>query len=236
MVASIIIPVVVVLGLAVVAAAVVFLAMRLRSGEPFAISFRVVLTAYFYLLSIAGLIVLLVGLSGLVNAGLSTVAGRDFSYNRPPSGIPRPVPAVPPGIAAPQAPSPEEQKLEADRQQEREFREGLLQGISMSLVGGLVWLTHSLGRRRTEGALERQRGFLNTGYLVVLLVIFSLVGIISLASGVFETLRFYLVEPATQFEFRPPPGPNASAAIVFVPAWAYYLIALLRNFRERQRA
>src|SRR3989304_3971269 len=114
----------VVLGLALVIAVVVYFAFRLRSGEPINISFRLLLTAYFYLLTIAGLIVLLVGLSGLVNAGLGAVLGRDFSYTRPP--IARPIPVTPEGVPQKTAPSPEEQRLQAERQQERQSREGLL--------------------------------------------------------------------------------------------------------------
>ena len=230
MVASIIIPMAVVLGLALVIAVVVYFAFRLRSGEPINISFRLLLTAYFYLLTIAGLIVLLVGLSGLVNAGLGAVLGRDFSYTRPP--IARPIPVTPEGVPQKTAPSPEEQRLQAERQQERQSREGLLQGGSMAVIGGIVWALHSLGRRRMEEGEERAASFLRMGYLLVLLAVSSLVSMITLSSGVFETLRFYLVESVNEFEFRSPPGQNVSAAVVFTPVWAYYLLALLRGLRR----
>lgn len=234
MVGSVIIPVVIVLGLAVVAAVIVFFGVKLRSGEHLSIPIRSLLTAYFYLLSIAGLITLLIGLSGLLSAGLAVPLGRDFSYTRPP--VQRPIPAVPEGVPQPKVPSVEEQQQDALRQQDRQFREGLLQGISLIVVGGLVWALHTLGRRRSESAEERDSGFLHIGYLVIMLVICSLVGMISLASGIFDTLRFYLIGPASEFEFRTPPGQNMSAALVFTPAWAYYLLALLRSVRRRQRA
>lgn len=233
-VGSIIIPVVIVLGLAVVAAAVVFFGIKLRSGEVRSISFRTLLTAYFYLLSIAGLIVMLVGLSGLLNAGLSVPLGRDFSYFAPPVSK-APIPPAPAGGPATVAPPTQDQQQEdARRQQERQFRESLLQGISMLMVGGVVWVIHTLGRRRTETPEERETGFLHIAFLVILLLISSLVGVITLSSGIFEALRFYLIEPATQFEFRNPPGPNVSTALVFTPTWAYCLILLLRRVRQRQ--
>ncbi|MDO8690093.1 MAG: DUF5671 domain-containing protein [Dehalococcoidia bacterium] len=239
MIGSVIVPVVVVLALAAVAAAVVFFAVKLRSGEALSIPFRSLLVAYFYLLSAAGFIVLMIGLSGLLNTGLSSVLGRDFGYTRPFKAMPAAI-AVPPeglpGKAVPVAPTTEEQQKQAEQQQDRQFREGLLQGISMFLVGGLVWALHALGRRRTETAVERESGFLHMAYLAVLLVICSLVGMISLASGVFDTLRFYLLSPPDQFSYMTPPGQNASVALVFTPAWAYYLVSLLRAVRQRHQA
>ncbi len=236
MIGSVIIPVVIVLALAVVAAAVVFFAIKLRSGESLSIPFRSLLVAYFYLLSAAGFIVLMIGLSGLLNVGLSSALGRDFGYSRPfmPTAV-----AVPPERLSekplPGGPTTEEQQRQAEQQQDRQFREGLLQGISMFLVGGLVWALHTLGRRRTETAVERQTGFLQMAYLAVLLVVCSLVGIISLASGMYDTLRFYLLAPTDQFSYMPPPGQAASVALAFTPAWAYFLVSLVRAVRRRQQ-
>lgn len=232
MIGSVIIPLGVILGLAVVAAGVVYFAFRLRSGEPINISFSFLLTAYFYLLTVVGLIVLLIGLSGLVNAGLSLVLGRDFGYSRPPVARPLPPPVPLEGVPQRVAPAPEEQRLEADRQQERQFREGLLQGASMVLVGGIVWGIHSLGRRRMEQGQEERSNFLRMAYLIILLAISSIVAVVSLTSAINDTLRFYLIQPPGEFEFRSPPGQNASVALVFTPVWGYYLLALLRGLNR----
>jgi hypothetical protein len=227
---SILVPVLLLLGLGVVAAGAVFLVVKLRTGEPIEISFRLLLTVYFYVLTIASFIVLLLGLSGLVNAGLSTVLGRDFSYSRPP--MMKPLPPPPEGGQARPVPSPEAQRSEQVRRQEIEFREGLLQGASMAIVGGVVWVLHNLGRLRMERREERRTSFFNKAYLIILLAICSLVGIFSLASGVYETLRFYLIQPVEGFGYRSPPGQTLSVAIVFVPAWGYYLLSLLRGLKQ----
>lgn len=231
MIGSIIFPIGVILGLAVVAAGVVSFGFRLRSGEPINISFGFLLTAYFYLLTIVGLIVLLIGLSGLLNAGLSLALGRDFGYPRPPVAMP--IPATPEGLPDRKAPSPEEQRLEADRQQERQFREGLLQGASMVLVGGIVWGVHYRGRRRMTRGEDERSSFLGMAYLIILLAISSIVGVVSLTSAINDTLRFYLIQPVGDFEFRPPPGQNVSVALVFAPVWGYYLLSLLRGLNRR---
>ncbi len=236
MILSIAIPIIVIVSLAAVVAAVIFFGMKLRSGAPLSVPLRSLLTVYFYLLSIAGLIVLLIGLSGLVNAGLGALLGRDFSYQRTPVGVPAVPLMSPEGVPQRQFPSPEELTQESYRQQERQAREVLLQGISMTVVGGLVWALHMMGRRKTETAEERRAWFLHTAYLAILLAICSIVGIITLASGVYDTLRFYLLQPPGQFEYRTPPGQSLSAALVFAPAWAYYLVSLLRDVRQRQRA
>lgn len=229
MILSIIVPI----GVILAAAGLVYFTFKLR-GEPVDISFRFLLTAYFHLLTMVGLIVVLLGLSGLINSGLSLVLGRDFGYSRPP--VARPVPVSPEGVPARTIPSAEEQRLEADRQQQRQFREGLFQGASMLLVGGIVWGVHALGRRRMEQAGEDRSGLLRMAYLVLLLVISSMVAVVSLTSAINETLRFYLVEPAGEFDFRPPPGQNASLALVFTPMWGYYLLALLRGLGRREHS
>jgi hypothetical protein len=146
------------------------------------------------------------------------------------------VPVTPEGFperqVPPQVPRSEEQRLEQDRQQERQFHEGLLQGASMAVVGGIVWAIHFLGRRRVAGAKAKGSSFLPMAYLIIMLVISSITGIIGLTSGVYETLRYFLVQPINESEYWSPPGQSVSIAIVFVPVWAYFLVALLRGLNR----
>lgn len=234
---SILAPILTLLGLAVVVAAIVFFAIKLRSGEPIQVPFRPLLMGYFYLLTIASFIVLLLGLSGLLNAGLSVGLGREFGYPRLPTAkFAPPPPSPPPGISpARPVPSVEEQRSEQERQQDAAFREGLLQGASMAVVGGVIWALHILGRRRLEKEEERRTGFFHKAYLIILLGICSLVSIFSLASGVYETLRFFLIPPIDAFSYRSPPGPILSTALVFVPPWAYYLRSVSRGLKGGER-
>lgn len=220
-----------ILGLAIVAGGIVYYGFRLWRGDPVNISFPMLLTAYFYLLTMVGLIIMLMGLSGLTNTGLSLALGRDFSYSRPP--VMKAVPVTPEGFPDRRVLPPEDQQMEQDRQQERQFREGLLQGASMAVVGGIVWAIHFSGRRRVSGVKSEGSGFLLMAYLIIMLVISSITGLIGLTSGVYETLRYFLVQPVNEFDYWSAPGQSVSIAIVFVPVWAYYLVSLLRGLSQR---
>ncbi|MFH1487187.1 MAG: DUF5671 domain-containing protein [Chloroflexota bacterium] len=221
-------------GLLTVIALVVFLVSRVRAGGFQEISVRVLLTCYFYLVIVVSLIVTLAGFSTLVKAGLGSALGREFSYYRSTVVKPLPPPPSPAGEPvrpAPEQPSEEEQRQRQQREVEASFRGDLLQGLSATVIGGLVWLVHVFGRRRFETDEERRESLLNRAYLFLLLAIFSVVGVISAAQGVYETLRFYLVESVEPYAFQSPPGDTLATAIVFVPVWVYYLNALIRERR-----
>lgn len=228
--------------LAAIIAIVVFVVVRLRSGEPLVLSFRALLTAYFYLMTIVSLLILAVGLSILLKAGLGSALGREFSYYSSP--MQRMVkPAFPPGriekigeelrvpteeeLRAQQ----EEQRAQQARRIENQFRTDLVQGITMVVVGGLVWVSHLLGRGQIENRQDSAYPFYNRAYLTLLLAIFSVAGVIALVSGINDTLRFYIIPVVDEFEYHSPPGGNLAAALVFVPVWLYYLLAFVRQMR-----
>jgi hypothetical protein len=60
------------------------------------------------------------------------------------------------------------------------------------------------------------------------LVIFAIVTIVSLATGIPETLRYVLLDINPGEES---PGEALSIAIVALPVWICYLVATLRNIR-----
>ncbi|MBI2908151.1 MAG: hypothetical protein HYX92_10930 [Chloroflexi bacterium] len=229
-------PILVPTGLLIVAALIIYLVSRLRVGGLQEISVRSLLVFYFYLVTVVSLIVTLVGVSVLVKAGLGAVLGPTFSYYRPPLVKPavpppalngRPVPPMPP------QPMEEEQRMRQQREIENNLRSDLLQGGTAAFIGGLVWLAHVYGRRRIETDEERRESMLNRAYLFLVLAVSSIVGIISAAQGIYETLRFYLIQPLDQYAYQAPPGGMLATAIVFVPVWAYYLSTLAREWRRR---
>ena len=78
-------------------------------------------------------------------------------------------------------------------------------------------------------------GVLNRVYTAVLLAIFGVIGVISLIAGVQDALK-YLLLPVDQYTYRNPPGQSVAMGIVFVPAWLYYLWALVRQSRAEDVA
>ncbi len=230
---SILFPVAILAFLALLVALSVFMISRWRAGTPFGISFRTIALAYCYLMSAVSLLVLVIGLSMGVKAGLSDVLGRGFSYYVAPEMRMMPVPEDKADPSAPRnremQPIPPEEQEQNARRVERQYKEDLIASITTVVVGGVVWAVHTYGRRRlqAEDALD---DFLSKSYATTMLVIFGLVGMVGLTMGINELLRYYLIEP-DQFSRRQSPGDAVSTALVFVPIWFYYVLTTLKRGR-----
>ena len=226
----------VLLGIGSVIAAAIYVIMQLRAGESLNLSLRLLFRLYLYLALLASLLVVVSGLAHLGQAALSGPIGREFSYY--PKYKLAPVRVVEPELARPAdeeptetSPTPEEQEEERHQSLERAFQEGLLQGASLTIVGGIIWGVHFIGRRRLEREEEGQEApLLNRVYLLVLLLVFSIITITSLPGAVFETLRYYLLD--TQETFRSQPGGKLATALVALPFWLFYLRSAFVDLRR----
>ncbi|MDP2726208.1 MAG: DUF5671 domain-containing protein [Dehalococcoidia bacterium] len=227
----------VIAGVGLVIAGIIYALQRARSGQGFAISLRQLFTVYLYVMTILTLLLTVSGLSHLVQAGLAVPMGKEFSYyprfmsvRMPP---PYQVPAKP-GIMPEQTQlTPEEQaRLQEEEARRRKeglelaHQEGLLNGLSLSVVGGILWALHQWGRRR----LAEKESLMERLYLIVLLFIFAAMSLSSLPSSISETVRFYVVR--TPEEIYNPPGGKLATAIVTLPFWIYYLACTIRRLRR----
>ncbi len=248
--ALIVFVVLVVIGLVIGGA--VFLFLRFRSGLTIQISMRFLLRLYMYVVIIVGLLLFTQGVSSLVRAGMAGAGGKDFSY--------RPVFVAVPGFQEIRVPKPVELKERADltdqeleelaqiiaererknrelreEQQrkglDRAFKEGLIEGISFTIIGAIIWLVHVLGRMRLETQEERESP-LNRVYLIVLVVTFGVITIVNLPQAVFESFRFYLLDPVDEFSRRYQPGGKLALSIASLPIWVLYLTAAIRSVRR----
>ena len=223
-----ILPFLFIIGIATVIGAVVYVVLRLRAGEPFLISLGFLLRVYLYLGSLISLLILMSGLAGLANAGLSQAVSREFSYR--PESVFRPAPIREPGTEM-------EKRTADDIQQEREdglsraAQRGIIDGISTTLVAGLLFAAHWGGRRALESPKERRGGYLNRVYVFLLLVIFGVGTIVSLPQAIVQSITF-AVESESKESFRQPPGSNLATALVVIPFWLYYLGTVLRQVRR----
>jgi len=209
--------------------ALVFYLVRMRAGEQVRFPMRLLLRAYLYLVVIAGMVLTVQGFSGLVRAGLGSAIEKEFSYY--PEYIPIPAPVEPrekgdvvPGQSAEQ---------EAARQQglDRALREGLINGVTFSIVGLLVWGSHVLGLRALQTAEERA-GMLHRFYTFAALIVFGIIVLATLPQGVFEAMRYWLLKPSDQYAWYSPPGEQLATAIVALPIWGAYLWGVLRAARK----
>jgi hypothetical protein len=239
----------VLVGVSVLIGGVVYLIQRLRSGSGLVLPMRFLLRLYLYVVIIAGLLLLAQGISGLLQVGLTSALGNDFSY-RPVhvrfEGKPR--------ITDPLELKDRAQMTDAERQRlseildqrelgnveqrredrilglERARKEGLIQGISFTLIGGIIWGAHLFSRRKLETAEDRSSP-INRGYLIIMVVIFGLVTIINLPQAVFEGFRFYLLEPLNEFDRHSSPGGKLALSIVTLPIWIVYLVGAIKAAR-----
>ena len=236
---EILIPLSVVAFLVAAVALGVFIVVQLRAGDTLLFSFRTILLAYVYFMSIASLLVFTGGLSVGVKALLSDAFGREFSYHMPRTqALLRSVEMKREDDS--EDPAMQEKELQEERERsqqetERQYKSDLVQAGTLILIGGVLWGLHSMGRRRFQHADNPYNEFFYKAYAAILLALFGVAGITSLTSGVYETLRFFLI-PTDEFSYGSQPGDAIGAAIVFVPVWGYYLLSMLRlSNRESSR-
>jgi len=120
------------------------------------------------------------------------------------------------------------QRDKADRDFEQRVdrvREGtVINGVSLMIIGAIIWTVHALGRRRLEAEEERD-DLLNRAYLIAALLMFTIAAIVSLVTGIPETLRYFFLDSVDRHES---PGGPLAVAVVALPIWIYYLILTLR--------
>lgn len=227
-------PLLVLAGVAVVVAVAGFFVVRLRAGTAVSLTPRLILIAYLYVMSLSGVITMAIGLSSAVRVALSYTAGRDFSYYRP---VPFRPTAVTGGGSQTTggevvAPGPTEQdvrRMEAET--ERQRQQDTIGAVTSVLVGGLLFGTHTVARRRIGPSEPGVHSLLGRAYITILLCVFGLTGVISLIMGIQNLLQWVLLPATDATVYRQPPGESVAAAVVFVPGWLYYLWALVRQSR-----
>lgn len=210
---------------------VVYGIQRVRHGEGVSVSLRQVLVFYFYVMTVVTLMVMVSGLSRLVQAGLAVPLGKEFSYYPVYYAEDYPVPvrleAPPAPAVAPTVTPPEEGPTAEDEAREKgldqAFKEGILSGLNFVVVGGVFWLVHQWGRRR----YGRNGQLLEQLYLLSLLAIFAGMTLYSLPTGLYDTLRYHFLD-AREIS---PPGGRLATAIVALPFWLFYLSAAFRKLR-----
>lgn len=232
---SFIVPSIIILSLVILIAGIVAFILRVRRGQPLSLRLPFFLTGYFYFISLLSLIILASGLSTLVGAGLTTVLGKEFTYQKiniialePPP--PSPVPEGAPAPAKPARLTPEERKAQEERRINMEFRRDLIGGGILAVVSLAVWLSHTIGRRRLEKRRAQGYDSLGKAYRLLLLGFFSVASLIVLASAIQQMVNYYIFEPLdVRFFGSPqPPGGSVAQVIVFVPIWILSLRSVLQ--------
>jgi len=199
-----------------------------RGREGVDLSPRALLRVYLYVASLAGIILLAVGLASLTNVALASAFGDRFVYGGSSAPLIRPCPPS----AEDCPPSAEEQAFAEEqqrREQERRRVEDLIRGVTYALFGTLFWGAHWAARRGLVGAEERG-SFLWRGYLMLGTVVFGLGTLVMLPTGVYQALTNVLL-PVEEGYWRG--GAEAlGGGLVTLPIWLVYLRLAVREFRQ----
>jgi hypothetical protein len=186
------------------------------------------LASYFFLMSTVSFFIVMSGMTAGVKAGLTVPFGREFSYwtaMRPRPMVPDPAPATP---AAKPQPTADEEDARARREVERQLQDDIIRGGTLMVVGGLFWGLHRFGRRALAGRDAAAERYFIQSQATITLVITGIIGLLSLAVGAYQLLRYMIIVP-DEFGGRQAPGETVAVALVFVPVWLLWLNAVVRH-------
>jgi hypothetical protein len=224
---AILIPILVV----VIIAGIVVLLVRGRNEGGFEFSFQTVVSAYLALVMGASLIVATVGAAQLLGALMSDAFGRSFTYQSF-SFAESPRPVLAPGSTEPQTPSEAEQRQryeETERARiENLYRDDVVYGITMLLVGLFMFGIHAAGRQ----FLRHRRGepsLISRSYLILMLIATSVVALVSLVTAIASVVRRYILETVGPDRVMSNPGESVALALAFLPLWLWFLYRALRD-------
>jgi hypothetical protein len=241
-------------GVAVTAAGTIVLFLRLRSREPIQVNLRLVLRVYLHVALVAGLLVLMQGVAGLVRTGFAEAWGNEFSYT--PVYVPLPedrTPFVPNPLELrdPRTLSEAEQeelsRILADREAmrleleerrqvlglDRAKDESILEGASFSIIGAVIVGAHLAGIRGLAGRNDQERTLARVFFLGATIV-FGLVTVFSLPEAVYDSLRYAFLDPLEDFGYRYQPGEKLALALVATPVWLLFLWLSIKSVRAAE--
>ena len=201
----------------------------LRSRDGFDVSLGGLLRVYFYMASLAGVIVFAVGLAGILAYLLSAGFGLDVIYGgQTPQPVPAIAPACPPNASCPPFVTPFPRPPIPDDRIRRQG-EDLVRGVTFIVFGAIFWGAHWWARRSLARTDERASG-LYRGYLMLGTAVFGVATIALLPMGIYQALSFVVV-PAQPFSFRQGAGESLSGGLAALPLWLAYLWLVQRTLR-----
>ncbi|MFN2465282.1 MAG: hypothetical protein ABR598_03345 [Candidatus Dormibacteria bacterium] len=230
---ALLVPVAVVGGIV----ALVFFLVRGNRGED-AFTSRNMLRVYLRLAYMASLVVFLVGAVYTLTAGFAVAFGHDFSY------YPNAIAANPCGPIPPSGGDPTAYKNCTSRYgsggapifagpPDTRQQDDLIRGLSLMFTGLILGAGHRLGQRASETLEERHNSGLARTEAALGTVGFGLVTIIALPIGAYSVMHHLILGNQVTSSGPDMPGQSLAVALVFTPAWLYYLYGFVTRGRSR---
>ena len=204
---------------------IVYFILKLRGGASLSFSYQDALRVYFYAMILISVgLLTLGGVSTLLKVGFGEIVGREFSYGE----VYEEHRTIQERLDDQLYPTIfEEETRSLTEKVELAMRTSLINGVSLTAIGGFLWLVHFFGRRWVEARAQRSDS-LRKLYLMAALIIFAMTTIVSLSTGIPEALRYALLDINLGEES---PGEPLSIAIVGLPVWLFYLVTTIRTMR-----
>lgn len=171
---------------------------------------RSMLRLYLYIASLAGVILVVIGVAAIIDWGAANVFGVVAVYGRP--GID---PYAPASASAQMA---EQNALRSQMD--------VLRGITLAVVGALVWGGHRFARRLVADG-DENASLLRHAYDVLGTFVFGLGTIVLLPVGIYLALSAALLTPGAG-AFMQGFGDSLAGGIVCLPVWLVYLFSVIR--------
>lgn len=199
-----------------------------RGRESVDLSTGGLLRAYLYVGSLAGVVILAVGVAGILAYVLAAALGLDVIYGGP---VPQPQPAIAPAPCPPSVTCPPTEvifnRFPPDDRVRRQG-EDIVRGVTFLIFGGVFLAAHWIARRGVGRADERSSG-LYRAYLMLGTAIFGIATIAFLPMGIYQALSFAVLPSQPNVYYRPGAGDALSGGLAALPLWLEYLWLVLRT-------
>jgi hypothetical protein len=171
------------------------------------------LRLYLYIGSLAGIILLVIGLAALIDYAAAQVFGVAAIYGR--QGA----------ILDPNAPAGAARQF-LDQVTHRSQTD-VIRGLTLLLFGALFWGGHQLARARFASA-EEATSLLRRAYNVIGMFVFGVATMILLPVGTYVALSYALLTPGENVYVQGF-GDSLAGGLVSAPVWLFYLMRVVRS-------
>ncbi len=254
---DILIPMLLLSGLAVVVILVVLLFVRNKDGGRFQLTSRNTFALYCYFMIAVSMMIAVIGTSGLMKKGLEGAFGESFVYQRynvfpqtcdqevemmyPKSSVPVPAPGVPTREEqlAQCEKNREDSKLQEDSRIALDKKDQLVSGISLTLLSIIIFFLHVVLLRIIIAKDEHEDLLLLRKMFMISNTIFygvSSIGV--LVAFVSQITRYLLWDPAVEGKWNgAPPAPGETLALLplLIIFWGILMFLFLKKARNEDK-
>jgi hypothetical protein len=199
-----------------------------RGGEPFTLATATALYARVAL--IGGVIMSLIGAGTIIKAAFGFI-NLAYSYYQQYAYASGPYPPVCKATVGSSGPCPPDTAtiLSQNTYYEQQRGQDLVLGITLLVIGIVVVVAHLYLARAVAGMAGGSPAWVTRGTQLALTVVTAIVGIPSAAIGLYQMLSYFIIGPS---QSQGPWGESMGLAIVFVPAWLYFMARLIQDLRR----